>query len=136
MSERKDETEGVSCTYCNHFMHSGEEVCPRCGNVRFGTSNREQVSATLGSLRDSVRKAVKEGLLTEKQGDLLNEAIMRACQLNFERRKQLLLLTKTIAEENDALKRKELAARFRNFVAPIRFPNELISDIEESFGLR
>ena len=136
MSDRKDETEGVSCTYCNHFILMDELVCPRCGNVRFASAGSERMSVALGSPRDSVRKALRQGLINNKQGDLLNEAITRACLLDFEKRKQLLVLIMAIAEENEPHKRRELAARLRRFISAIRFPEGLVLDIEESFGLR
>ena len=136
MSDRKDETEGVSCTYCNHFMLMDELVCPRCGNVRFASAGSERMSVALGSPRDSVRKALKQGLINNKQGDLLNEAITRACLLDFEKRKQLLVLIMAIAEENEPHKRTELVARLRRFISAIRLPDVLVLDIEESFGPR
>jgi len=136
MSDRKDETEGVSCTYCNHFILMDELVCPRCGNVRFASAGSERMSVALGSPRDSVRKALKQGLINNKQGDLLNEAITRACLLDFEKRKQLLVLIMAIAEENEPHKRTELVARLRRFISEIRFPDGLVLNIEESFGLR
>ena len=136
MSDRKDETEGVSCTYCNHFILMDELACPRCGNVRFASAGSERMSVALGSPRDSVRKALKQGLINNKQGDLLNEAITRACLLDFEKRKQLLVLIMAIAEENEPHKRTELVARLRRFISEIRFPDGLVLNIEESFGLR
>jgi predicted nucleic acid-binding Zn-ribbon protein len=136
MSERVDEKEGVSCTYCNHFILKDESVCPRCGNVRFASASSERMSVALGSPRDSVRKAVKEGLITSEQGDLLDQTIARACLLDFEKRKQLLVLIKTIAEENDPLKRRELAGRLRHFIGPLSFLDELVLNFEKSFGLR
>jgi len=136
MSDRKDETEGVSCTYCNHFILMDELVCPRCGNVRFASAGSERMSVALGSPRDSVRKALKQGLINNKQGDLLNEAITRACLLDFEKRKQLLVLIMAIAEENEPHKRTELVARLRRFISAIRLPDVLVLDIEESFGPR
>ena len=136
MSDRKDETEGVSCTHCNHFILMDELVCPRCGNVRFASAGSVRMSVTLESLRGSVRKAVKEGLITSEQGDLLDQTIARACLLDFEKRKQLLVLIKTIAEENDPLKRRELAGRLRHFIGPLSFLDELVLNFEKSFGLR
>jgi len=126
MSDRKDDTEGVSCTYCNHFMLVGESICPRCGNVRFASAGSERISVALGSPRDSVRKALKQGLISNEQGDLLNEAIARACLLDFEKRKQLLVLIMAISEENEPHKRTELVARLRRFISAMRIPDVLV----------
>ena len=136
MSDRKVETDGVSCTYCNLFILMDELVCPRCGNVRFASAGSERMSVALGSPRDYVRKALRQGLINNEQGDLLNEAITRACLLDFEKRKQLLVLIMAIAEENEPHKRTELVARLRRFISAIRFPDVLVLNIEESFGLR
>jgi len=94
------------------------------------------MSVALGSPRDYVRKALRQGLINNEQGDLLNEAITRAFLLDFEKRKQLLVLIMAIAEENEPHKRTELVARLRRFISEIRFPDGLVLNIEESFGLR